>query len=69
VPLGLPARPEDQARLDEICGGGLPAGSYSPLPRTANVKANREISRMIRIPNAIRSRTSSPLSNKNLRAF
>jgi len=36
-------------------------GSYSPLPRTANVKANRKIRMATMITNARRSRTPSPL--------
>lgn len=57
----------DQARVEEACAkvGATRAGSYSPLPRTANVKAKRKIKSRISIPNATRSRTSSPLSNAN----
>lgn len=37
-------------------------GSYSPLPRTANVMANRKIRTAIKITNARRSRNNeSPL--------
>ena len=61
VPRRLLARAEDQARFQETWCGAPLAGSYSPLPRTANVKANRRISNRIKIPNAIRSRTSPPL--------
>ena len=53
----LVARVEDQAKLCEIWGDFSPVGSYSPFPRTAKVKANRQISSKIRIPNASRSRT------------
>ena len=42
--------------------GAAPPGSYSPLPSTANVKANRKISTAIKIANARRSRNNkSPL--------
>jgi hypothetical protein len=65
----LRARVEDQARLCKTWYEFTPVGSYSPFPRTAKVKANRQISSRIRIPNARRSRTLSPLSNTNLCAI
>jgi hypothetical protein len=55
-----------QARAD--CRGAEPPsppegteGSYSPLPSTANVKANKKIKIATMIVNATRSRTPSPL--------
>ena len=52
-----------QAETKDRSGAEPPSceGSYSPLPSTANVKANRKIRMATMITNARRSRTQSPL--------